>query len=114
LGMFHGVHKKRTKEQCLKEMKMYAEEYNLKFDGECLFAFRNHDTVGRGMFNKTIFYKRGKYYRDWHLDANELNKNSFGLGIFPEGNTPVKVHVDDWGCSMPTTNKCRVWAFTVL
>ena len=95
-------------------MEDYSKDYNLEFDGTCLFAFREHDRVGRGLYRRTIFYKKGKCYRDWHLDADETIQNSFGLGIFSEGNIPVKIHIDDWGCRIATTNKCRVWAFTIL
>ena len=114
LGVYYKIHKKRTKKQCLKEMKDYAKRHNLTFNGEYLFAFREHDKYSRGKFSKTIFYEKGKYYKDWHLNADEIEQNSFGLGIFPEGNTPVKVHVDDWGCQIKESNKCRVWAFTIL
>jgi len=113
-GKFYEIHKKRSKARCIEEMKLYAKEYDLKFDGDYLYAFRNHDRAGRGMFNRTTFYEKGEYYRDWHLDANENDQYSFGLGIFPKGNAPVKVHVDDWGCLVNSSNKCRVWAFIVL
>ena len=46
---------------------------------------------------------------------NILCNNSFGLGIWNKGNTPVKVSVDDWGLWLRHGNsKCRVWGFTVL
>ena len=95
-------------------MKDYAKKYDLKFDGEYLFAFRDHDNFSRGIYKRSIFYKKGEYYRDWHLDMNKINLNSFGLGIFSKGNTPVKVHVDDWGCRVENSNKCRIWGFTIL
>jgi hypothetical protein len=68
------------------------------------------------MFKKTIRYKKGIYYRDWHCDMNSSNKNSFGLGIWPEGNTPIKIKVDDWGCRVTTdrNGKARVWAFEII
>ena len=108
-------HKEKSLEQKLKEIKAYAEKHNLKFDGEFLYAFREHDQCGRGAFNKTISYKKGNYYRDWHVDMNPYSAASFGLGIWPKGNTPVKVAVEDWGLEVPNDKgKCRVWGFTVL
>ena len=79
-------------------MRVYADKYKLKFDGDYLYAFRDHDNWGRGMFNKTIYYDEKKEYRDWHCDLNPVNANSFCLGIFNEGNTAVKVNYKDWGC----------------
>ena len=97
-------------------MKKYAEKHNLKFDGKYLYTFRNHDKFGRGSFNKTIFYEKGKYYRDWKCDMRENELNSFGFGIWPKGNTPVKVSVRDWGVSVKDNSKgkARVWGFTIL
>ena len=52
---------------------------------------------------------------------NTSNKNSFGLGIFPKGNTPVKVAIKDWGCCVDREDredgedgKARVLGLTVL
>jgi hypothetical protein len=96
-------------------MRQYAKRYNLKFDGKYLYAFRNHDQWGRGIFNSTIYYENGKYYRDWHCDMRNNIPNSFGLGIWPKGNTPIKVDVKDWGVYIPYDHgKCRVWGFTVI
>ena len=66
-----------------------------------------------GMFNKIIFYKKGKYYRDWHRNLDPKKRNSFGLGIFPKGNTPVKVKIKDWGCTVLDSDKARVWGFRI-
>jgi len=68
------------------------------------------------MFNKTICYDEKKEYRDWHCDLNCGIHNSFGLGIFNKGNTPVKVHFSDWGCEVSDDErgKCRVFAFTMI
>jgi hypothetical protein len=42
-------------------------------------------------------------------------ENSFGLGIWPRGNTKVKVKVSDWGVSVCTDDgKARVWGFEVI
>ncbi len=107
-------HTTKLKEQKIEEMKSYAKEFNLKFDGEFLYAFRNHDQFGRGLFNKTIFYGKGKYYKDWHCDVDENEANSFGFGIFPKGNTKVKVKIEDWGCRVKNSNKCRIWGFEII
>ena len=65
--------------------------------------------------DKKEFYKKGKYYKDWHCDMRKDEENSFGLGIFSEGNTKVKVKVEDWGvCVNRNDEKCRVWGFQVL
>ena len=71
---------------------------------------------GCGIFNKTINYEKGQYYTDWHCDMRENIENSFGLGIFPKGNTKVKISIKDWGCCVKVRNdgKCRVWGFEVL
>ena len=96
-------------------MKGYAKKWKLKFKEGYLYAFRNHDICGRGQYNKTIFYKEGKYYKDWHVDMNPKNENSFGLGIFPKGNTKVRVSIKDWGCEVNRADgKARVLGFFVL
>jgi hypothetical protein len=42
-------------------------------------------------------------------------ENSFGLGIFPEGNTPVKVKIEDWGVEVNRNDgKTRVWGFEIV
>ena len=42
-------------------------------------------------------------------------ENSFGLGIWPKGNTPVKVKIEDWGCEVDKRGdgKARVWGFEI-
>jgi hypothetical protein len=46
---------------------------------------------------------------------NMENENSFGLGIWPKGNTPVKVSVKDWGIEVGREDgKARVFGFEVL
>ena len=97
-----------------KEIKAYAKKHGLRFDGKFLYAFRNHDFAGHGAYNKTIFYEEGNYYRDWHCDMRKTEKNSFGLGIWPKGNTPVRVAVEDWGVAVSRRDgKARVLGFTV-
>ena len=107
--------KEKSYKEKLKEVKAYAKKYNLKFDGEYLYAYREHDGNGRGIFNKTIIYEKGKYYKDWHCDINPKNQNSFGLGIFPKGNTPVKVKVEDWGVAINKKDgKARVMGIEIM
>jgi hypothetical protein len=92
----------------------YAEKYGLVFKDDILYAFRNHDKNGCGVFNKSIKYAPGNYYKDWHCDLNPKIQNSFGLGIFPKGNTPVTVKLEDWGVEDCNRNgKARVWGFSM-
>jgi hypothetical protein len=105
---------KRTIEDKRNEMMDYANKHNLKFENDTLFAFREHDKWNRGVYNKTIYYDEPGYYKDWHCDLNPKNENSFGLGIFPQGNTPVSVSVEDWGVVVNDSKKARVLAFTKL
>jgi len=37
-----------------KEMRVYADKYKLKFDGEYLYAFRDYDEWNRGIFNNCL------------------------------------------------------------
>ena len=106
--------KSKTKKQKLREIKQYAKKYNLDFDGENLIAYRNHDMNGCGMFNKTTYYEKGTYYSDWGCNMDETCVNSFGFGIWPEGNTKVKINVKDWGvCVGRSDGKARVFGFEV-
>ena len=63
-----------------------------------------------------IKYEKGYYYRDFHCDLDSSEKNSFGLGIWPEGNTKVKVKISDWGTKVnnDSNGKARVWAFELV
>ena len=107
--------KEKSHKEKLKEIKKYAKEHNLKFDGKYLYAYRNHDRNGCGQYNKTIIYEKGKYYTDCHCDMNPKNESSFGLGIFSKGNTSVKVKVEDWGVAVNNGNsKARVMGFKIL
>ena len=117
IELYKEINREISYQQKLKEVKQYCKKYNLEFDykNRCFYAYRNHDEYGRGMFNETIFYKKGKYYRDWHLDMRKNEENSFGLGIFPKGNTKVKVFIKDWGISVNRDDgKARVWGFEVI
>jgi len=107
--------KEKSYDTKLKEVKKYAKQYKLKFDGKYLYAYRDHDRNGCGQFNKTIIYEKGKYYRDWHCNMNPKEENSFGLGIFPEGNTPIKVKVEDWGVAVNRKDgKARVMGIEII
>lgn len=105
-----------SREEKIKDIKEYASEYNLEFDGEYLYAYRIHDMYGRGAYNYAIFYEKGKYYKDFHCDFNKEESCSFGLGIWPNGNIKVKVSVDDFGIRLCSNyeKKCRVKGFTIL
>ena len=97
----------------------YAKQNGLEIRDGYLYAFRDHDKHGRGQFNRTVFYdEAGREYRDWHCDLNPDHQNSYGLGIFPKGNTPVRVKVpEDWGTAVKDDDnrgKARVWAFEIV
>ena len=100
-----------------KKIKAYAKKHGLVCNRRYLYAYRDHDKFGAGIFNKTIHYKKGVYYRDWHLDMRPEIKNSFGLGIFPKGNTKVRVKISDWGVAVEkdgNRDKARVWGFEII
>ena len=107
--------KEKTLKQKIKEAKIYAKKHNLKINKIYLYAFRNHDFHKRGIFNKTISYKKGIYYKDWRCDMNKDNKNSFGFGIWPEGNTKIKIKISDWGVEVNREDgKARVSGFEII
>ena len=117
IKVHNEVNRKISYSQKLGEIKEYCKKYDLEIDekNRCFYAFREHDKFGRGMFNKIISYKKNKYYRDWHLDMRENEVNSFGLGIFPKGNTKVKVLFKDWGLRVDREDgKARVWGFEIV
>ena len=97
-----------------KLVKYYYKEYKLKYDNNYLYAYREHDKNGSGMFDKLNSYEKNKYYRDWRCDLNPKTGCSFGLGIFSKGNTKVKVKIKDIGCWVKDTNKLRVWGFEMI
>ena len=104
-----------NKEQRIIRAQEYAKQHELETDKISFIAFRNHDFHGRGMFNKTIFYEQGKTYRDWHCDPRENEKASFGLGIFPKGNTKVRVQFEDFVVAVNREDgKARVEAFEMI
>ena len=92
----------------------YCDKYNLKYDDNYLYAYRNHDKNGSGIFNKTIIYEKNKYYRDWRCDLNPEHIISFGYGINTRGNTKVKVKIEDIGCWVNYNDKLRVWGFEII
>jgi len=119
---YYVLHKKKSQKQKFKEVKEYAKNHSLEFDGQFLYAYRNHDQFGRGNWNRTIFHRKGEYYKDWHCNMDKYEENSFGLVIWPRGNTLVKVKVEDWGVELGDwkimtyrkDGKARVWGFEVL
>jgi len=115
ISIYKAVHQEKSLEQKKLEVQQYATKHNLKYDDEFLYAFRKHDKRGKGVYNKTISYKLKQYYRDWHCDMRKDVENSFGLGIWPKGNTPVKVKIEDWGCEVDKRGdgKARVWGFEI-
>jgi len=113
--VYEEVNQVKTLETKTEECKEYAKKYNLEIDKEYLYAYRNHDEYGRGAYSKVISYKKGKYYRDWHCDMRKNEENSFGLGIWPQGNTKVKVKIEDWGVEVGRNDgKARVWGFEIV
>jgi len=107
-------HDTRTKEEKLKIMKDYATQHNLKFENETLYCFREHDQWNRGAWNKTIHYDSKGYYSDWHCDLNVDEDISFGLGAWVKGNTPISIHVNDFGCIVKNSSKIRCFGFTII
>jgi hypothetical protein len=115
IELYHQIHEEKTYQQKLKEIEEYAKDHNLKFDGKYLYAFRDHDNRGRGQLNPTISYESGKYYYDWHCDMRKDEGNSFGFGIWPKGNTPIRVKIEDWGVAVYREDgKARVWGFEII
>ena len=123
--LFIGVQRRKHKAKTLRckktEMRRYAREHGLAIekddDGvEWLYAYREHNFNGSGAFRKNIYYEPRRYYHDWHCDMDAGEINSFGLGIWPEGNTPVRVKAGDWGVAVKDRGdgKARVWGFEVI
>ena len=114
-SLYNKINKIKSLKQKKREVIEYANVHNLKYDDQYLYAYRTHDKWGRGVHNKTISYEKGKYYRDWHCDMRKDEENSFGLGIWPKGNTPVRIKIEDWGVAVNKDNgKARVWAFEII
>ena len=117
IKLYNKVNREISYLQKIEEVKEYCKKHNLEFDekNKYFYAYRDHDNFGRGIYNKTIFYEKGKYYKDWHLDMRKDEENSFGLGIFPKGNTKVKILIENWGVEVNREDgKCRVWGFEII
>ena len=106
----------KTEKNKRKEAEAYASKHNLKIDQNYLYAFRDHDKRGAGIFRVNNCYETGRYNKDWHCDIRPNIKNSFGYGIWPSGNTKVKVKIEDWGVEVADdgNGKARVWGFEVI
>ena len=106
----------RSTEDKRAEIAAYAKIWNLKFENDTLYAYREHDRNNHGRYDLSIYYDELKRYEDWHCDMNPENENSFGLGIWPKGNVQISVHLNDWGTVVLDNGKgkCRVKAFTLL
>jgi hypothetical protein len=114
-NIYEVINEPKTITQKTKECKEYAKKHNLKITKKYLYAFRNHDEYGRGVFSKVISYKKGQYYKDWRCDMRKDEENSFGLGIWPKGNTKVKIKIEDWGVEVGRDDgKARVWGFEIV
>jgi hypothetical protein len=114
-NIYEEINESKTLATKTKECKEYAEKHNLKITKKYLYAFRNHDKYGRGVFSKNTYYKKGQYYKDWHCDMRKDAENSFGLGIWPQGNTKVKIKIEDWGVAVNKNDgKARVWGFEIV
>jgi len=98
------------------KLESYLKKHSLKSDKKYFYAFRNHDSIGNGRIKSNSFYTQGKYYTDWHCDLNPNNENSYGFGIYPKGNTPIKVKLSDWGTEVKNNQegKARVWGFEII
>jgi hypothetical protein len=104
-----------TPAEAAKRARIYAKKHYLKIKGGLLLAYRNHDKFGRGAYKKTLFYQRGKLYRDWHCDPRAEVKNSFGFGIWPKGDIKVAVPLKDFVVVVNRDDgKARVLAFRVV
>ena len=109
---FRGKHNLKQIESI--SIEEYAYQYDLQVKDGYLYAFRNHNFNNSGMYKNNFYYEKGKYYRDWHCDPNAKHDNSFGFGIFSEGNTPVRVKVEDFCTSVSRFGKARVWGFEII
>ena len=104
-----------SKKERIERAKKYAKKHNLEIKGKHLYAFRNHSKWGRGMYSYTTFYKKGEMYEDWHCDPRRSELDSFGLGVFPRGNTLVRVPLDRFVVEVNRKDgKSRVEAFEMV
>jgi len=114
IDVYNKINRKLSYQEKIEEVKKYVEKYSLSYDNKYFYAYRTHDDLGSGQFKKDIFYKKGKYYTDWHLDMRAEQENSFGLGVFRKGSIRVKIKIEDWGVEVIGANgKARVWGFEI-
>jgi len=47
---------------------------------------------------------------------NPNHENSYGFGIWPKGNTPIRVKLEDWGTEVKkdSQGKARVRGFEII
>jgi hypothetical protein len=98
----------------IKRAKRYAKKHGLEIKDGMLLAYRNHSVFGLGMFSNFVYDKKGFLYEDWHCDPRSSELNSFGLGIWPKGNTAVAVPLDKFIVTVASSSKARVLAFSIL
>jgi len=108
-----SVNKEKSLDQKTVEVFKYAETRTLKVKDGFLFVFRNHNAAGRG-YHGVESYEKGVYYRDWHVDMRETEENSFGFGVWSEGEIEIKIKIEDWGVNPFNTTKGRVWGFEIV
>ena len=97
------------------DYRSYAKRNNLIYDDKYLYAFRSHNKNNAGMFKPNTRYDKKYFlYKDWHCDLNMEHENSFGLGVFNEGNVKVRVPLELFGTGVKGSNKARVWGFEII
>jgi hypothetical protein len=114
---FEKLHRQKSHEEKLAEMRAYAEKHGFVMKDDILYCYRQHTPEGRGLSHQRIKYKLGVYYRDWHCDLRPESYITFGFGLDPKGNVLVTVKAEDWGteCTHKEEEGCaRVWGFTVV
>jgi hypothetical protein len=93
--------------------KAYSAKHELESNIVGFCGFRNHDKWGRGAFKPNTYYLESKEYHDWRCDPREDEKDSYGLGIWPKGNTRIFVKWEDFCVEVNREDgKARVWAFS--
>ena len=109
------AHESISPKEARRRAREYAAKHGLKAGYKWLYAFRDHDSDGRGMWGGGP-YGKGKYHRDWRCNMRPDAQNSFGFGIWPKGNTPVRVRLEDFGTEVEghPEGKARVWGFEMI
>ena len=105
-----------NKKERVKRARAYAKRHGLIIKGNWLYAMREHDHRGCGIYNKTISYSKEVLNKDWHVDPRAEMTDSFGYGIWPKGgNTKVRVPLDAFVVAVNRDDgKARVGAFEVV